>query len=363
MTTTLARRIRPRRVSQSRLTRMTPGPEWASAASLQYSSDETDGITRHRNGAGFSYRDPKGVALSDRATRDRIAALAIPPAWTRVWIATDPAGHIQATGRDARGRKQYRYHPRWKALRDESKFDRMLEFGARLPGIRERVNADLSAAAHSRERVLAVVVRLLETTYIRVGNEEYARDNGTFGLTTMRNRHVRVAGDTLHFDFKGKSGKVHSVRISDRRLARLVSRCRELPGQLLFQYRDPNGALRPVDSTDVNRYLRDIGGSEFTAKDFRTWAGTLLAASLLSQDEVAAAKADALISVPEMLRRVSRVLGNTPAVCRSGYIHPIVLAAYADDAARERWRSEHAKARTSAGLTRAETTLLRFLAL
>jgi len=363
MTTDPSGRARSHRPAQPRLERLTPGSEWARAASLRYSNDGEVGISRHRSGTGFSYRTPRGVALRDHATRNRIASLAIPPAWTHVWIAIDPAGHIQAVGRDARGRKQYRYHPRWKAIRDESKFDRMLEFGAMLPRVRVRVNADLASPAHSRDRVLAVVVRLLETTYIRVGNEEYARDNGTFGLTTMRNRHVRIAGATLDFDFKGKSGKVHSVHVSDRRLARLVRGCRELPGQLLFQYRDANGDPRPVESTDVNGYLHDIVGSEFTAKDFRTWAGTLLAASLLlSGAEGAVGNPDALISVPEMLRRVSRVLGNTPAVCRSGYIHPTVLAAHTDDAARARWCTEHAKARNSTGLTRAESTLLRFLA-
>ena len=350
-----ARRVRRKRVG--RLERLAPGPEWARAASLHYTSDDAGGITRHRTGTGYSYRDPRGVALQDRDSRERIAALAIPPAWENVWISPDPAGHIQAAGRDARGRKQYRYHPRWKAVRDESKFDRMLEFGALLPGIRERINIDLTAATHSREHVLAVVVRLLETTYIRVGNEEYARDNGTFGLTTMRNRHVRVTGDTLQFDFKGKSGKVHSVRIADRRLARLVRTCRELPGQLLFQYRDDAGALRPVGSTDVNAYLREIDGLEFTAKDFRTWAGTLLAASLLAPDESAAAP----LTVPEMLRQVSRVLGNTPAVCRSGYIHPAILAAHGDDAGRGRWSAVFAKARTGTRLTRAESALLTYL--
>jgi DNA topoisomerase I len=347
------------RRSPPKLERLTPGPEWARAASLRYASDDTGGITRHRSGTGFTYRDAKGVVIRDRDTRARIAALVIPPAWTRVWISPDPSGHIQATGRDARGRKQYRYHPRWKAVRDESKYDRMLQFGALLPGIRTRVNADLAAPAHSRERVLAVVVRLLETTYIRVGNEEYARDNGTFGLTTLRNRHLRVSGDTMYFDFKGKSGKVHSVLVTDRRLARLVRGVRDLPGQQLFQYRDAAGELRPVGSGDVNAYLREIAGAEFTAKDFRTWAGTLLAATLLGP--VKGADADTAMTVPEMLRQVSRVLGNTPAVCRSGYIHPTVLAAHADAAARERWRELFAKARSRAGLTREESALLSFL--
>ena len=300
--------------------------------------------------------------MRDPATRLRIVALAIPPAWTSVWISPDPAGHIQATGRDARQRKQYRYHPQWKTIRDASKFDRMLEFGAQLPCVRARVSAGLNAPAHSRERVLAVVVRLLETTCIRVGNEEYAREDGTFGLTTLRNRHVRVSGDSLTFDFKGKSGKTHSVHVSDRTLARLVRGCRELPGQLLFQYRDEYGDLRPVGSADVNAYLRGIAGSEFTAKDFRTWAGTTLAASLLDATATPAVEATTPLSVAEMLRQVSRALGNTPAVCRSGYIHPIVLAAHTDEDERKRWRAIYATARGRSGLTREESALLSFLA-
>lgn len=362
MTTASALRRRPR---TRRLDRLTPGPEWARAASLRYTNDDSAGITRHRSGTGFIYRTAEGVPLRDREIRARILSLAIPPAWTNVWISPHAAGHIQATGRDARGRKQYRYHPRWKSIRDESKFDRMLEFGTLLPRVRARVNDDLVAPPNSRERVLAIVVRLLETTYIRVGNEEYARDNGSFGLTTLRNRHVKVSGDTLHFEFKGKSGKMHSVSFSDRRLARLVRGCRELPGQLLFQYRDTDGDVRAVDSSDVNAYLQEIAGSEFTAKDFRTWAGTLLSASLLSESDGDAARSAANLTLPEMLRRVSKVLGNTPAVCRSGYIHPVVLAAHGGehggDDARERWLTAYTRARTSTGLTRAESALLAFL--
>ena len=341
------------------------GVEWASLASLRYVSDALPGISRHRRGAGFSYRDASGATIRDAGVLDRVRRLAIPPAWTAVWIAPSATGHIQATGRDGRGRKQYRYHERWHAVRDENKYGRMLEFGAALPKIRTRVQADMQAAPHSRERVLAIVVRLLETTYIRVGNEEYARTNGSFGLTTLRQKHVRVTGDTLRFEFTGKSGKPHTISLSDRRLSRLVRSCRELPGQLLFQYRHDDGSLRPVDSTDVNAYLREISGADFTAKDFRTWAGTLLAASLLdstsfSNDETES-EATSPASLPQALRQVSRQLGNTPAVCRKGYIHPVVLESYGDAAKRVRWHATFKTARSRAGLTREESALLAFL--
>ncbi|HYW50842.1 MAG TPA: hypothetical protein VE861_09560, partial [Gemmatimonadaceae bacterium] len=261
--------------------------DWARVASLRYVTDTEPGIAREARGSGFRYRDARGALIRDAQILERIVGLAIPPAWTAVWISPLPAGHIQATGRDARGRKQYRYHTRWHAVRDENKYGRMLDFGAALPLIRARVNRDLRAALHSRERVLAIVVRLLETTYIRVGNEEYARANGSFGLTTLRNKHVRVRGDTLRFEFVGKSGKSHTISVTDRRLSRLVRGCRELPGQLLFQFRHDDGTLRPVDSADVNAYLREITESEFTAKDFRTWAGTLLAACHLDASAIA----------------------------------------------------------------------------
>ena len=341
------------------------GAEWASLASLRYVSDATPGITRHRRGSGFSYRDAAGAIIRDKAILERVRLLAIPPAWSAVWIATSATGHIQATGRDARGRKQYRYHERWHAVRDENKYGRMLEFGAALPRIRLRVQADLEAAPHSRERVLAIVVRLLETTYIRVGNEEYAKANGSFGLTTLRQKHVRVTGETLRFEFTGKSGKSHTISLSDRRLARLVRGCRELPGQLLFQYRHDDGSLRPLDSADVNTYLREVSGADFTAKDFRTWAGTLLGASLLEPSVAATVTSGGAAVTPvtltAALTQVSQQLGNTPAVCRKGYVHPMVLEAYGDAAARERWLACHRKARSRAGWTREESALLTFL--
>lgn len=353
--------VRTRRPSTARPA--TP-QEWAALASLRYVSDAGPGITRARRGAGFSYRSPDGATIRDKDTLARIASLAIPPAWTKVWISPLPGGHIQATGRDVKGRKQYRYHPKWHAVRDENKYDRMLQFGAALPAIRRRVTDDLACPPHSRERVLAIVVRLLETTYIRVGNEEYARANGSFGLTTLRNKHVRVTGDTLRFEFVGKSGKAHSIRLTDRRLSRLVRSCRDLPGQLLFQFRHEDGTLRPVDSADVNAYLREITSAEFTAKDFRTWAGTLLAACYLDTSSVAALPEplpEGRTGLPAVLAVVSRQLGNTPAVCKKGYIHPAVLSAHDEPTEVERWVQCRTQARERNGLTREESALLSFL--
>ena len=355
------RTVAPRRRSAAPPT--TP-QEWAALASLHYVSDTGAGITRTRRGEGFTYRTPDGAAIRDKDRLTRIASLAIPPAWTRVWISPLPGGHMQATGRDVKGRKQYRYHPQWHAVRDENKYDRMLQFGAALPALRHRVMQDLAGAPQSRERVLAIVVRLLETTYIRVGNEEYARTNGSFGLTTLRNKHVRVTGDTLRFEFVGKSGKAHSICLTDRRLSRLVRSCRDLPGQLLFQFRHEDGTLRPVSSTDVNAYLREITSAEFTAKDFRTWAGSLLAACYLDASgaaELPEALPDGRTGLPAVLAVVSRQLGNTPAVCRRGYIHPMILNAHIDPAEVERWVRCRARARERNGLTREESALLTFL--
>ena len=249
----------------------------AREAGLRYSTDSRPGWTRHRAGRGFSYRDTDGSTIRDAETIARIRALAIPPAWTDVWICPWPNGHLQATGRDARGRKQYRYHARWRARRDTDKFDRMLAFAKALPRIRKRCDADLARRGLPREKVLAAVVRLLELTLIRVGNDEYARLNRSFGLTTLRDRHVRVERSAIRFRFRGKSGKQHEVGLRDRRLARVVRTCQELPGQELFQYVDEDGLVRDVTSDDVNDYLRQVGGGAFTAKDFRTWAGTVLA--------------------------------------------------------------------------------------
>ncbi len=332
--------------------------ESAKAASLQHITDQRPGITRRRAGSGFTYRAPDGSRVGEPATLARIRALAIPPAWTDVWISPIANGHVQATGRDAKGRKQYRYHPRWRAVRDETKFERMLLFGRTLPRIRRRVRKDLARRGLPREKVLALIVRLLETTFIRVGNEEYARANGSFGLTTMRNRHVRVAGDTITFTFRGKSGKTHSVDLDDARMARLIRRARDIPGQDLFQYVDDDGEPRGVTSTDVNDYLREITGEEFTAKDFRTWAGTLLAAASLTGMDVAESKAAEVRAVALVAER----LGNTVSISRKCYIHPAVLRAFTEDGLRAEWEAAHAGDRISAReLAKDERVLLGFL--
>jgi DNA topoisomerase I len=302
--------------------------ESAREAGLRYITDDRPGIRRRRAGKGFRYLRPDGSPVRDEPTLRRITSLVIPPAWTDVWIATDPRGHLQATGRDARGRKQYRYHPRWRAVRDDTKYERMLAFGAALPTIRARVQADLARLGLPREKVLATVVQLLEATLIRVGNEEYARENRSFGLTTLRNRHVRVDGTALRFKFRGKSGKEHDISLRDRRLAGLIRRLQELPGQELFQYLDEDGARHTVDSDDVNAYLREITGQEFSAKDFRTWAGTVLCAVALHELDACTSETEAKRNVASVVKTVSQQLGNTPAVCRSCYIHPAVLEAY-----------------------------------
>jgi DNA topoisomerase-1 len=288
------------------------------------------GINREIAGHGFRYRYPTGDIVKESAVLARIKSLAIPPAWTNVWICPDPAGHLQATGRDDRKRKQHRYHPRWREIRDETKYERMIAFGKALPRIRKRLFRDLALPSLSREKVLAAVVRLLEVSLIRVGNDEYARDNESFGLTTMRDRHVDVNGSTLQFHFKGKSGKWHKVDIRDRRLARIVKSCQDLPGQELFQYVDEQGNPQDVKSTDVNDYLREVGGQDFTAKDFRTWAGTVLGAMALREFEQFDSKAQAKKNIVQAIENVAERLGNTPAVCRKCYVHPDVIDAYLD---------------------------------
>jgi len=302
--------------------------ESAREAGLRYVSDDRPGIRRRRAGSGFRYLRPDGSAVKDEPTLRRIKALVIPPAWTDVWIATDPRGHLQATGRDAKGRKQYRYHPRWRAVRDETKFERMLAFGAALPTIRAYVEKDLARHGLPREKVLATVVRLLEATLIRVGNEEYARENRSYGLTTLRNRHLAIHGTELRFEFRGKSGKQHQISLRDRRLAGVLKRLQDLPGQELFQYLDEDGTRRTIDSEDVNGYLREITGEEFSAKDFRTWAGTVLCAVALRELEACPSEAEAKRNVAQVVKQVSQQLGNTPAVCRSCYIHPAVIEGY-----------------------------------
>ena len=268
--------------------------------------------------------------IRDGETLTRIRSLAVPPAWRNVWICPDPEGHVQATGRDARNRKQYRYHPRWREVRDGNKYGRMIAFGRALPLIRKRIAQDLARPGLSREKILATVVRLLEVTLIRVGNEEYAKHNESFGLATMRDRHVRVNGSSLRFQFRGKSGILHAVDLEDRRLARIVRQSRDLPGFELFQYLDENGERRSIDAADVNAYLKSIAGDEFTAKDFRTWAGTVLAARALHEVAAFDSQAQAKRNVLRAVEAVAKRLGNTRAVCRKCYIHPEVVNAYLD---------------------------------
>ncbi|MGZ6255939.1 MAG: DNA topoisomerase IB [Candidatus Limnocylindria bacterium] len=302
--------------------------ESAEDAGLRYVTDESLGIRRRRIGRAFTYLDPDGKRLTDRATQDWIRSLAIPPAWTDVWICPSRLGHIQATGRDARGRKQYRYHPRWRAQRDDAKYGQTIAFGRALPRIRRRVDRDLRRTGLPRERVLAAVVRLLEKTGMRIGNEEYARDNKSFGLTTLRGRHARVGSKRIRFRFRAKGGMAREIEISDVRLARIVSRCQDLPGQELFAYVDEEGEVRSIGSSDVNDYLREISGREFTAKDFRTWAGTVLAAQALSELEPADDPVAARRNVVQAVERVAEWLRNTPAVSRKAYVHPEVIVAY-----------------------------------
>jgi len=302
----------------------------ARASGLRYSTDRRPGFTRQRAGRGFRYLDTEGEPIRDDEVLERIRRIVIPPAWTDIWICPWPNGHLQATGRDARGRKQYRYHPRWREKRGAENFGRMIAFAKALPRIRRRAERDLARRGMPREKVLAAVVRLLELTLIRVGNDEYVRLNRSFGLTTMRSRHADIRGSTVKFRFRGKGGQTHDVGLRDRRLAGIIRRCQELPGQELFQYLDEEGEVRDVTSDDVNEYIRTASGGDFTAKDFRTWAGTLLAyralRALQPQDHGAAAKRN----VVQAMRMTAERLGNTPAVARGSYVHPAVLDAYLD---------------------------------
>ncbi|MBV9653294.1 MAG: DNA topoisomerase IB [Acetobacteraceae bacterium] len=341
--------------------------EAARAAKLRYVSDAKPGIRREKevNGATatFRYRNPDGSDVTDEKTLARIKSLGIPPAWENVWICRVPNGHLQAVGRDARGRKQYRYHPRWRIVRDEAKYSRMLAFGRVLPEIRRRVAADLAKHGLPREKVLAAIVRLLETTLARVGNEEYAKTNKSFGLTTLRNRHVKVSGTHLAFDFRGKHGIKHHIDLQDRRLAAIIKRCQELPGQELFNYVDEEGQQRGVDSDDVNEYLRDISGEDITAKDFRTWAATNLAALALQELEVFDSQAKAKKNVVQAVEAVSKMLGNTPAICRKCYIHPAIFEGYLDGSLIEglKARAEEALADPGGGLKAEEVAVTAFL--
>ena len=301
--------------------------ESARAVGLRYVNDRGPGLRRRRAGRGFLYVGPGG-RVRDRDTLARIRRLAIPPAWVDVWICPIANGHLQATGRDARGRKQYRYHARWRVVRDEAKYGRLILFARALPRARARVERDLALPGLQREKVLATIVRLLETTMVRVGNEEYVRANGSYGLTTLRNRHVQVDGSTLRFRFRGKSGKAHEVAVADRRVARIVRRCQELPGYELFEWLDQDGQIRSVESGDVNAYLREIVDEDFTAKDFRTWAASVLAARALAACPRCRSAREAKRLLVSAVGDVAAQLGNTAAVCRKSYIHPAILEAW-----------------------------------
>lgn len=335
----------------------------ARSAGLRYVNDHDPGLRRIKSGKTFRYETADGAAVRDPRTLGRIKRLAIPPAWTDVWICPRDDGHIQATGRDARGRKQYRYHADWRAVRDETKYERMVAFGEALPRIRRRVAADLRRPGLGRDKLLAAMVRLLETTLVRVGNEEYAKANGSIGLSTMRDRHVKIDGGTLHFSFRGKSGKYHRIDLHDAKLARIVHRAQDLPGQELFQYLDEAGAQQRVGSEDVNAYLHQVAGAEFSAKDFRTWAGTVLAAVALAEFERFATKAQAKKNVVAAIERVAARLGNTPAVCRKCYIHPVVLESYLGGDTVEVLRARAAASLRAPehALSAAEKAVLRFL--
>lgn len=300
----------------------------AKEAGLRYVTDAQPGILRQRRGKGFRYVGPDGQPVRDKETLARIRSLVIPPAWTQVWICANPRGHLQATGRDAKGRKQSRYHPRWREVRDETKYEKMLLFGTALPRIRERVEEDLKVPGLPRNKVLATIVRLMEQTLIRVGNEEYARENHSYGLTTMREKHVQVDGWTVTFKFRGKSGVLHTVGVHDRRIANIIRRCQDIPGYELFQYMDENGEPHAVDSADVNQYLREISNEDFTAKDFRTWSGTVLASLALREFEEFQSQTQAKKNMVQAIKAVAQRLGNTPAVCRKCYVHPAVLDCY-----------------------------------
>src|SRR3954465_8473751 len=341
-----------------------PDPvEVAEEAGLRYVTDDQPGYTRKKNGDDFDYFDTEGKRIRDETRLLRIRRLAIPPAYKDVWICPSPNGHIQATGRDARGRKQYRYHERWREVRDENKYERMVVFGKALPKIRRRVDRDLKRRGLPREKVLATVVQLLERTFIRIGNEEYAKENKSFGLTTMRNHHVDVTATKLKFSFRGKSGKEHEVDVTDRRLARIIRQLQDLPGQEVFQYLNDRDERRKVTSEDVNEYLRQITGEDFTAKDFRTWAGTVLAARALHAQDAFKNKTQAKKNIKDAVSAVAKILGNTPAVCRKCYVHPAVLETYLDGAMIEglKEKTEETLERKLGDLKSQEAAVMSFL--
>ena len=335
----------------------------ARAAKLRYVTDKRPGIKRERDGDTWRFTMPDGTVVTDADDIARIKKLAIPPAYTEVWICPDPRGHLQAVGRDARGRKQYRYHARWRVVRDEAKYGKMLTFGRVLPTIRAHVKDDLALPGLPKRKVVAAIVALLEKTMMRVGNEEYAKANKSFGLTTLRSRHATVEGGRVLFDFRGKHGIKHHVDLADRRLARVVARCRDLPGQDLFQFIDGDGERDTVGSDDVNNYLQDVSGEEITAKDFRTWAGTNLAALALAEFEAFDSEAKAKKNLIAAVEQVAKKLGNTPAICRKCYIHPAVFEGYLDGSLLEglRARAEEVLEGRSDGLTAEEMAITAYL--
>ena len=330
-------------------------PEAAAAeAGLHHATDDAPGLRRIRRGKGFSYVDPAGHAVG-ADERARVASLAIPPAWTDVWINPDPKGHLLATGRDARGRKVYRYHPRWREVRDAAKFERLAEFADALPDLRGAVDADLRRPGLPPEKVVALVVHLLDETLIRIGNERYAEDNESFGLTTLRDDHVDIHGSTVELDFVGKSGVAHTLRIDDARLARIARRCHELPGRHLFSYRRDDGAVSAVTSAEVNDYLRGHMGDQVSAKDFRTWGGTTVAAGTLARPCADEQPCDKLVTTS--YEEAAQILGNTPTICRTCYVHPVVPTSYREGTLVEAWKS----ARGTATMAREERVVRRLL--
>lgn len=342
------------RVKRTVTVRVTTEVTFTFRARVSHASDARAGIRRERTAGGFRYRAPDGALVRDPATLARIRALAVPPAWERVWICPSATGHVQATGRDARGRKQYRYHPAFRSSQEGQKFGRLAEFGAVLPQIRKRIEADLALPGLPKNKVLAAVVKLLDRTHLRVGNAEYVKANKSFGLSTLCDRHVSFTGGSVRVKFRGKSGVSHDRKVSDKALARVVRSCRDLPGQHLFQYRDPDKKVRRIGSADVNAYIRDAAGGSFTAKDFRTWAGTVVAYEHVRALPAPESQAAADKLVVRVIEEVAAVLGNTPAVCRKSYVHPRVLEAFAAGAL------PRAKAR--AGLSAHESAVLKLLA-
>jgi DNA topoisomerase-1 len=333
----------------------------AETSQLRYTTDKVPGIRRSGRSKRFVYYDARGRRIRSPIILRRIKALAVPPAWTQIWISSSPDSHLQAVGRDARGRKQFLYHARWRELREQTKYDRLTTVGTVLPRLRGRITKDLSLRGLPRERVLATIVRLLETTFIRIGNDEYARQNQSFGLTTLRNRHVNIRGSSIRFRFRGKSGISRDTVLSDRRLAQIVRKCQELPGQELFQYLDECNRCRAISSTDVNDYLRTVTGIDLTAKDFRTWAGTVLAAVELGGLEEAASANGAKRNIVKAVEQVSKKLGNTRAVCRKSYIHPAIIDSYLDGSLHRIMPQEHRGATDPHALTAEETAVMKIL--